>query len=196
MKKLNIPKSNTAPRQKRRRDFSNTHAKAFRFKKYSDMIVGEKVQIDHMSVQGVKHFAAIDRKSKVLYCNVYTKADSKTAAKFLREFVEYTRYKITSIQVDGGPEFKGDFDKACADLKIPLEVLPPSKPQYNGCVERSNKTLREEFYAFCKEDSIVAKRRELKKFIDDYNKNRPHAGIDNMTPYEYLEKTKNLKMNE
>lgn len=196
LKKLNIPKSNTAPRQKRHRDFSKTHAKAFRFKKYADMIVGEKVQIDHMSVQGVKHFAAIDRQSKALYCNVYTKADSKTAAKFLREFVEHARYKIISIQVDGGSEFKDVFDKTCAELNIPLEVLPPSKPQYNGCVERSNKTLREEFYAFCKEDSIMGKRRKLKEFVDDYNKKRPHAGINNMTPYEYLEKTKSLKKNE
>ena len=40
-----------------------------------------------------------------------------------------------------------EFEQACADLDIALFVLPPKKPQYNGGVERSDRTFREEFYA-------------------------------------------------
>ena len=39
-----------------------------------------------------------------------------------------------------------DFEEACAELGIPLFVLPPKRPQYNGGVERGNRTFREEFY--------------------------------------------------
>lgn len=196
LKKMNFPKSNTAPRRKRKRDFSKTHAKPFQFKSYDQMSVGEKVQIDHMSVKGVKHFAAIDRISKYLYSNVYNKAGSKTAAKFLREFVKVAPFKIRSIQVDGGSEFMNEFEQTCKELGIPLEVLPPATPKYNGCVERSNKTLREEFYAFCTEDSLMGKRRELMQYLKGYNTIRPHAGINNMTPMEYLEKTGSFKQLE
>jgi hypothetical protein len=49
--------------------------------------------------------------------------------------------------VDGGTEFMADFEKECEILKVPLYVLPPSRPQYNGGVERGNRIFREEFYA-------------------------------------------------
>jgi transposase InsO family protein len=55
--------------------------------------------------------------------------------------------KIRSIQVDGESEFMKEFEEACRELRIPLLVLPPARPQYNGGVERSNRIFREEFYA-------------------------------------------------
>jgi transposase InsO family protein len=39
-----------------------------------------------------------------------------------------------------------EFKEACKELDIPLVVLPPASPQYNGGVERSNRVFREEFY--------------------------------------------------
>ena len=39
-----------------------------------------------------------------------------------------------------------EFEKTCKELDIPLFVLAPAKPTYNGKVERSNRIFREEFY--------------------------------------------------
>ncbi|ETZ06692.1 hypothetical protein P618_201133 [Holospora obtusa F1] len=39
------------------------------------------------------------------------------------------------VQVDGGSEFIENFEDACAQLKLPLIVLPPKKPEYNGGIE-------------------------------------------------------------
>ena len=39
-----------------------------------------------------------------------------------------------------------DFEQACEQLNIPLFVLPPRRPQFNGCVERANDTTRVEFW--------------------------------------------------
>jgi len=50
------------------------------------------------------------------------------------DFVRKAPYKILSIQVDGGSEFMDEFAEACAELGIPLIVLPPKKPTYNGGV--------------------------------------------------------------
>ena len=38
-----------------------------------------------------------------------------------------------------------EFEDACSQLKLTLIVLPPRKPEYNGGVERGNRTFREEF---------------------------------------------------
>ncbi|MEE9273671.1 MAG: hypothetical protein V3U57_10475, partial [Robiginitomaculum sp.] len=52
-----------------------------------------------------------------------------------------TPFTIKSIQVDGGSEFMAEFEQACEDVNIPLIVLPPSRPTYNGGVERGNRTF-------------------------------------------------------
>jgi len=61
----------------------------------------------------------------------------------LLEYVQKVPFKIKSIQVDGGSEFMAEFEDACQELNIPLIVLPPASPKYNGGVERANRTFRE-----------------------------------------------------
>jgi len=115
------------------------------------MLMGERVQIDHITVTKngicVKQFQAWDRKSKFIYANVYSHAKSTSAKRFLLELLEACPFPISSIQVDGGSEFMRHFEEACQSLQIPLLVLPPKKPQYNGGVEHSNRIFQEEFYA-------------------------------------------------
>jgi transposase InsO family protein len=60
--------------------------------------------------------------------------------------VKNAPHQIKSVQVDGGSEFRAEFEEICGKLGIPLIVLPPASPKYNGGVERSNRTMREEFY--------------------------------------------------
>ena len=63
-----ITKSISAMKPKRKRRF-NHHAKPASFKKYEDMLIEERVQIDHMTVtkNGIsfKYFQAWERKSKL-----------------------------------------------------------------------------------------------------------------------------------
>lgn len=128
------------------------------------MVMGERVQVDPMTVTkngiGFQHFPSWDRKSKALHAQVYSDATSSSARRFLKELIQKTPFQIHSIQVDGGAEFRGEFEKACQELDIPLIVLPPKKPTYNGGVERGNRTFREEFYAlpWLSADSVGAMR--------------------------------------
>jgi len=194
-KKGLVTRSRACTTPKRKRNFNQGHAKRWTYKDYEEMVMGERVQIDHMSVSinniGVKHFQAWDRKSKYIHAQVYSNAKARSAKKFLQELVEKAPYKILSIQVDGGSEFMAEFEEECANLGIPLEVLPPASPKYNGGVERGNRTCREDFYRDprIKPDSIGEVRYELRKYIHHYNTNRPHQGLKNLTPMEYIEST-------
>lgn len=186
-----ITKSPSALRTKRKRNFQG-HAKPWTYKEYKTMVMGERVQIDHMTVtkNGIcfKHFQAWDRRSKFIDAEIFSNAKSSSAKRFLLDFVRQAPYKILSIQVDGGSEFMAEFEEACAELEIPLIVLPPSKPIYNGGVERGNRTFREEFYnrSNLLADSIGAMRFELNKAIKKYNTYRPHRVLKGLTPMEYL----------
>lgn len=151
------------------------------------MVSGERIQIDHMTVNKYgrifKHFQAWDRCSKFIYADVFSAASSKSAAEFLKNLVAKCPFKILSIQVDGGSEFRGDFEKACEELGIPLIVLPPSKPKYNGGVERGNRIFREEFYANPKllADTMPSMRKALTKALHIYNTFRPHHSLKGLT---------------
>jgi len=105
----------------------------------------------------------------------------------LLELIEKTPFTIESIQVDGGSEFMDEFEKACQTLKIDLYVLPPKRPQYNGGVERSNRTFREEFYTQPSlANSMADLNEELKKALHKYNHYRPHHHLKLYTPIEYI----------
>jgi len=189
-----ITKSASALRTKRKRNFQG-HAKPWTYKEYRTMVMGERVQIDHMTVtkNGIcfKHFQSWDRRSKFIDAAVYSNAKSSSAKRFLLDFVKNSPYKILSIQVDGGSEFMAEFEEVCAELEIPLIVLPPSKPTYNGGVERGNRTFREEFYnrSNLLADSIGDMRFELKKATQKYNTYRPHRALKGLTPMQYINNT-------
>ena len=187
-----ITKSSSAPRSIQRRSFAKGHARPWTHKLYTDMGLGERIQVDHMTVKKhgktFKHFQAWDRTSKFVYANVFSHAKASSAAQFLKELQEICPFKILSIQVDGGSEFMAEFESTCAKLHIPLMVLPPSKPTYNGGVERANRIFREEFYArpSLLADTITAMRKELTKALSIYNFFRPHYSLKGLTPMQYI----------
>lgn len=151
---------------------------------------GEMIQVDHMTVSKnqmtLKHFQAWDPTTKFLVAECYSTASSQAAARFLEKMQRDYPFHIRSIQVDGGSEFRQHFEDACQKNNIPLYVLPPRSPQLNGGVERSHRTLREDFYGqFCSADSIAAFRILLQKAIKKYNQYRPHQALKGLTPFEY-----------
>jgi transposase InsO family protein len=170
-----VTKSALAIRTKRKRIFKG-HAQPWTFKKFEHMKVGERVQIDHRTVTKngfvFKHFQSWDRKSKLIHAQIYSNATAKSAKKFLGELVEKLPFPILSIQVDGGSEFMAEFEEECQRLEIPLIVLPPRRPDYNGGVERGNRTFREEFYNQNNllANNITEMRSELEKALEKYNR--------------------------
>ena len=154
--------------------------------------LGELIQIDHMSVckdgMNVKHFQAWDPQSKVIVTDVYTHATSSSAAKFLEKVIKEMPFPTKSIQVDGGSEFMKTFEQKCKEYNIPLFVLPPKRPQWNGGVERGNRTFREDFYA--SPDFVPGNINEVREQLyiaqQKYNSYRPHQALGGLTPFEYV----------
>ncbi len=73
-----------------------------------------------------KNFHEWGRRSKFIDTAIYSNAKSSSAERFLLDFVRKVPHNIHSIQVDGGSEFMDQFEYACAELGIPLIVLPPA----------------------------------------------------------------------
>ncbi len=155
---------------------------------------GELLQIDHMSLTpmagvNVKHFKAVCPITKITTEQAYGSATSSVASQFLDHVIQTLPFQVHSIQVDGGSEFMGEFENKCKELGIPLYVLPPRSPEYNGNVERGNSTVKYEFYVhYSGSLKLPQLRFNLQKYVDSYNSYRPHQALQNLTPLQYYQK--------
>lgn len=164
-------------------------------RKPKDMIPtrpGDLVQIDTVHLRplpGVerRQFSAIDVVSRVAMVGVRSQATARTAAAFLTQLVTSFPVPITAIQVDGGSEFMADFEERCAHYGIPVFVLPPRSPKLNGCVERLNRTSREEFWQCYDGDlTLTALVPALREYEAEYNRIRPHQALQMRPPLAHL----------
>ncbi len=139
----------------------------------------------------IKHFDAMCPVSQIAVASAHTTASSRTAASFLEDVIQRLPVTLKSIQVDGGSEFMKEFEKACESKGIELYVLPPRSPKLKGCVERCNRTLRYEFYRLYKGSASVADIDEaLQEYMNIYNTERPHEGLNMVTPMAYYDSIK------
>lgn len=161
-------------------------------KEYLAKVPGDVVEVDTVDLRplpGVilKHFTACDVVSRWDVLGVYTRATANTAALFLNDLEQRTPFPIKAIQVDGGSEFKAEFEALCQERGIHLFVLPPRSPKLNGCVERANRTHQEEFYEVYDLDWTVAGLRpDLLAWETVYNTVRPHRALGYLTPQGYI----------
>ena len=174
---------------KRRRNF----AKWARRWKYGTRArrAGELVQVDHMTYtaggQSLKEFRAVCPVSKFMVARVYSRATAGNARRFLMDLIGTLPFPLLSVQVDGGSEFMAEFETACEQLGVPLHVLPPRRPQWNGCVERANRSARAEFWSLYDGPLTVADvASSLAEYEFFFNYERPHASLAYRTPNEYL----------
>ncbi len=158
---------------------------------YQAVAPGDIVQVDTADIRplpGVvyKHFTARDVVSRWDSVDVYHRATARSAANFLDGLLERMPFPVRAIQVDGGSEFKAGFERACQERGIRLFVLPPRSPKLNGCVERAQRTHKEEFYQLVElPDTIGELRQKLRAWETVYNTTRPHQALNYQTPAAY-----------
>ena len=94
-------------------------------------------------------------------------------------------FSIRAVQIDGGSEFRGGFEAACAALGIRVFVIPPRSPKLQSHVERAQRTHREEFYeVWPVQADLTEHRTQLQAWAQIYNTVRPHQHLNYRTPFE------------
>lgn len=154
---------------------------------------GDLVQVDtvdlnrHLS-EHRKQFTARDTISRWDVIEAHTRATSGLAARFLDTLQTQSPYPIKAIQVDGGSEFAGEFERECERRGIRLFALPPRSPKLNGRVERAQRTHREEYYErYAVPQSIAEHNQDLNRWQQIYNTIRPHQALGQQTPLQVLQ---------
>ncbi len=97
------------------------------------------------------------------------------------------------IQLDNGPEFiSKDLDFWAYWNKVKLDFSRPGKPTDNAFIESFNGRLRQECLNAHWFLSILDAREKIDVWKEDYNTNRPHSSLGDMTPREFTEQCTSL----
>ena len=99
------------------------------------------------------------------------------------------RGKPRTIVSDNGTELTSmAVLKWCQETNIDWHYIQPGKPMQNGFVESFNGSFRDECLNETLFTSLDEARTKINEWKDDYNENRPHSSLGNLTPNEYAMK--------
>lgn len=94
--------------------------------------------------------------------------------------------KPKRIRTDNGPEFISKWFQLWLQSRgIEWVKIEKGKPQQNCHVERFNKTVREDFFDANLFFTIDQANEMAVPFAEEYNYQRPHESLGNLTPIEY-----------
>jgi putative transposase len=95
------------------------------------------------------------------------------------------------ITVDNGSEFYSkEMDGWAYRRGVQLDFIRPGKPVENGYIESFNGKLRDELLNAELFLDINDARLKLEAWRRDYNGNRPHSALGNLTPSEYADQVR------
>lgn len=105
------------------------------------------------------------------------------------EKVRLARGTPKSIVIDNGSEFTGRaMDSWAFENGITLDFIRPGKPQENAFIESFNGKFREECLSENWFVSLEDARWTIEEWRLDYNNERPHSSLGDLTPAEFAAK--------
>ncbi|EKN3608793.1 IS3 family transposase [Yersinia enterocolitica] len=90
------------------------------------------------------------------------------------------------MRMDNGPELISlALAQWAEEHGVMLEFIKPGKPTQNAFIERFNRTYRTEILDFYLFRTLNEAREITERWLNEYNSERPHESLNNLTPEEY-----------
>ena len=137
---------------------------------------------------------AVDDCSRFAVVGVYPDERGETAAAFLREAVAMLAghgVVVERVMTDRALAYTRSqaFQAALADVGARHLTTRPYRPQTNGKVERFHRTMVEEWAYVRPYRSNASRLAALPRWLDSYNRRRPHTALGGQTPASRLSTT-------
>ena len=156
---------------------------------------GELVQtdtihhVDHNSGKRLYFYTVIDLYTRLAYAKIATRLQPSLAAEAVLEAQELFGFSFSMVQSDNGLEYSRYFEQVLKQNGISTRHTRLGRPNDNAHIERFNRTLQEECIGHYWRKSVPLSRQKtnLSKYLDYYNQERVHLGIQMRTPAEMLQ---------
>lgn len=124
---------------------------------------------------------------------VDTSLPGKRVTRVLDRLAE-TRGLPDAIVVDNGPEFSGsELDSWAHARGVKLCFIRPGKPVENAYIESFNGKFRDECLNEHWFTSLKDAQEKIEVWRKDYNRNRPHSSLGNLSPEEFVRRNYSAK---
>lgn len=132
-------------------------------------------------------YTLLDVCSRWAYAEPALRIGAGPSGRFVRTAQETAPFTFALIQTDHGSEFSKRFTKLLASQDCLHRHSRVRTPNDNAHLERFNRTIQEECIARIPR-RMDAWQKAIPEYLHYYNHERPHMGINWLTPVEKLEK--------
>lgn len=183
-----------------------------KYKKYTAFMTdpGQKVQVDVAYLPKLfdkSHrqyvYQAIDLYTRITCSVIYGDCCPTNTVDFLTRTIRFFPFGVQRFQFDHGTEFTYDMllevkkehpvITFLKPKKIEAVYTPVATPRMNGCVERVHQTWRQEVERWHTWKTPPQMHKDNKRWMKYYNEERPHFGINLMTPLQKLQRVKGFE---
>ncbi len=148
----------------------------------------EVIQVDTVDLGELFAQTAIDTFTREVVVTILPSLTSTDAAAGIRRAMA-TFGTTVWIQTDNGPEYKGHFRPAAREFCQSVRQITPYQKDENAFIESFNRTLRKECVGWrhYKRHEQHRLQQYVNTFLTEYHTERPHLGINMLTPQEFVE---------
>ena len=158
---------------------------------------GELVQtdtihhVDPTTGRRLYYYTVIDLYTRLAYAQVATRILPGIAATAVLEARQVFGFPFAMVQSDNGPEYGRYFEQQMQRAGVQTRHSRLHRPNDNAHIERFNRTIQEECIGSYWRKSVPLSRQKqkLSEYLDYYNKERVHLGIQLRTPAGMLQRS-------
>lgn len=155
------------------------------------LLPGSLVQIDTIHLgpcdrNRIYVYTLLDVFSRWAFALVSKMINTRVSLEFVREARTRSPFVFETLQSDHGPEFSSHFTERIRTQGLIHRHSRVRRPNDNGHLERFNRTLQEECLSRLPR-SLRAYQKEIPQYLEYYNGQRLHLGLNLKTPLECVQ---------
>lgn len=158
---------------------------------------GELVQtdtihhVDPKSGRRLYYYTVIDLFTRMTHVTLASKLSPGLAAQVVLEAQKQWGFRVAMVQADNGPEYSRYFEQQMQRKGIATRHSRLHQPNDNAHIERFNRTIQTECIGYYWQKSVPLSRQQdmLSAYLEYYNNERVHLGIQMRTPTEMLQRS-------
>jgi transposase InsO family protein len=158
---------------------------------------GELVQtdtihhVDPHSGKRLYYYTVIDLYTRMTHVTVAPRLGAGLAARAVLEAQKAWGFTIAMVQADNGPEYSRCFEQQLHRADITTRHSRLHRPNDNAHIERFNRTIQTECIGYYWQKSVPLSRQQarLAAYLEYYNYERVHLGIQMQTPAGMLQRS-------
>jgi len=147
--------------------------------------------VDPLSGRRLYYYTVIDLYTRMAHTTVAPRILPGLAAAAVLEAQAAWGFSFQVVQADNGPEYGRHFEDTLRRAGITTRHSRLQRPNDNAYIERFNRTIQEECIGSYWRRSLPLLRQQqvLAQYLDYYNNERVHLGVQLRTPAEMLQRS-------